>query len=325
MHIVTTALEGYGMYYFDPYNGPEWTPPTPADPVGKKISKMIKDPGYVIPTQPGTGGSVAAESVGSPCATAAAGLLASPTYGKYIPADKVTPTAPDMGNITCLLPGYFATDPLSGSLKSDVVILLKDATGHGLFYFGAGLSMQSSLIGGFVGNEAGVAVVIPKDKELNVNTNGSSRPTALMLNAGTRQTGGAEASPALDFNGNPIVTNTNPAIKMTLMVTRDTNCVVPGGLPTLCDDTKNDAIKIAGQSDIYLAGVQFMPSDQTSINSSAATGYIGQIWTWTIKYDGGVTLTQEGAGAEGPGHIRIDTACSPGEKLASGDPPEACR
>jgi hypothetical protein len=83
--------------------------------------------------------------------------------------------------------------------------------------------------------------------------------------------------------------------------------------PSCPNDGSNDAIKIAGNSDIYLAGVQFMPTDNVSINSSAATGYVGQIWGWTLKYSGGVAINQEGAGSNGPGTLRIDTACSPGE------------
>lgn len=310
LHLAT----GYSMYYYDPYNDPEWAPPNPPDPDGKKIGALIKDPGYVIPGAPSTDGSIANEDPGSPCETAAISLLASAAYGvaprSYIPA--LAPTTPDMDKITCLLPGNYDNDPLPGSLKSNVIILLRDADDHGLFYFADGLSIQSSLIGGYEADQPGVAIVVPQDQEMNVNTNGSSRPTAIMLNAGTKTTGGSEAGPALDFAGNPIVTNTSPAIKMTLMVTRDPSCIVPNGLPTLCTDTHNDAISIAGQSDMYLAGVQFMPSDNSDINSSAATGYIGQIWAWTLKYSGGVTLSQQGAASEGPGRIRIDTACSPG-------------
>ena len=109
------------------------------------------------------------------------------------------------------------------------------------------------------------------------------------------------------------MTNTTPAIKMSLMVTRDAGCPVATPYPTsTCDDTHNDTISVQGNSALYLAGVQFMPSDNAVIQSSAATGYVGQIWAWTLKYDGGVLLTQEGLAAEGPGRIRIDTACSPG-------------
>ena len=47
----------------------EWTPPSPADPVGKKLGSMILDPGYVIPAAPLTNiGSVATDVTGESCA-----------------------------------------------------------------------------------------------------------------------------------------------------------------------------------------------------------------------------------------------------------------
>jgi len=306
---------GYSMYYFDPIGGPDWS--SPADPVGKQLGSMIEDPGYSIPGQPATIGTVAPEGAGSACLTAATSLLATgSTYAPYIPnLGPATPAAPDMGKIRCLLPGYFATNPGSGSAGNDTFILLTDPANHGLFYFGAGLTIQTSLIGGFVAGAPGVAVVIPQNRELNMNTSGGgTAPSALALNAGSKflNSSGTEATAALNFAGSPIVTNGTPAIKMTLMVTRDPSCTVSDPYPTGCADTANDAIKIAGKSNMYLAGVQFMPTDNVSINSSAATGYIGQIWAWTLKYSGGVQINQQGSSTETAGVIRIDTACSPG-------------
>jgi hypothetical protein len=303
---------GYSMYYFDPYNGPEWTPPSPPDPPGTKLSAMIQDPNYPIPAVPAVAGSVAPDS--GACTTAATTMLTASgsTYAPYIP--QVSATTPDMGRITCLLPGYFSSNPGRG--LNDTLILLTDPAQHGLFYFGAGLTVQSSLIGGYEASTPGVAVVIPQTEELNMNTTGAG-VTALALNAGTkfRNAAGTEASPAHDFNGNPIVTSTTPAIKMSLIVTKDGNCTVTFPYPGSCSDTSNDAIKISGNSDIYLAGVQYMATDNSSINSSASTGYIGQIWAWTLKYSGGVAVNQEGSSAEATGVMRIDTACSPGEQL----------
>ena len=137
---------------------------------------------------------------------------------------------------------------------------------------------------------------------------------AIALNAGTKfgSGSGTEAGPALDFSNNPIVTNGTTPQKLTLMVTRDGACTPVTPYPSCPNDGANDTIKIAGNSVLYLAGVQFMPSDNVSINSSAATGYIGQIWAWTLKYSGGVVLNQEGAASDDAGIVRIDTACSPG-------------
>jgi hypothetical protein len=306
---------GYTMNYFDPYNGPEWTPPSPADPAGHKLGAMIDDPGYNIPTQPAVAGSIAPEGAGTPCLTAATNLLtaAGSRYAPYIPA--TTPTTPDMGSITCLLPGYFSMNPIQGALGNDTVILLTDPAQHGLFYFGRGLSIQASLIGGYEPSVPGVAVVVPQGEELNANTGGSgSAPTAIALNAGTKflNTSGTEAAAAHDFSGASIQTSGPTPIKLSLMVTRDTACTVTFPYPSACNDVSNDTIKISGNSAIYLAGVQFMPTDNVSINSSAATGYVGQIWAWTLKYSGGVTINQEGSSSEGAGVLRIDTSCSPG-------------
>jgi hypothetical protein len=311
---------GYSMFYYDPFGGPDWTPPTPPDPEGKKIGAMITDPGYVIPIAPATAGSIAPEGAGSACNTAAATLLASTSYGQFIP--RTAPTTPNMASITCLLPGNFTANPIKGSLGGDTTILLTDTLNHGLFYFGDGLTVQTTLIGGYTPDAPGVAVVIPQNKELNVNSNGSgSLPFALSLNAGSKlgNTAGHEATAALDFNGNPIVTTGTRPLKMSLMVTRDPNCTVSTPYPVGCDDSHNDAIKVTGKSVLYLAGVQFMPTDNSSINSSSSTGFVGQVWAWTLKYDGGVSVTQEGSNSTGPGNMRIQTPCSPGEPQTNCD------
>jgi hypothetical protein len=107
-------------------------------------------------------------------------------------------------------------------------------------------------------------------------------------------------------------------LKMTLIVLRDgypggNNCPVVLPYPGGCDDNHNGALDLAGGTALYLAGVQYAPSDNSSIaGSSDGQGYAGQIWAWTLKYAGTTTLNQEGANVEGPGNIRIDTACSPG-------------
>jgi hypothetical protein len=185
-----------------------------------------------------------------------------------------------MSQITCLLPGYFPTDPLTSSIQNDAVILLNDP-----------LVMVSTTSGrlhgpeqshrGYTPGSPGVALVFPQTQELNANTSGGGRPpTAIALNAGTKfgSGSGTEATAALDFSGNAIVTNGPAPQKLTLMVTRDPACTVVTPYPSCPNDGANDAIKIAGQSVLYIAGVQFMPTDNSSINSSAATGYIGQIW-----------------------------------------------
>ena len=304
---------GYKMFYFDPYHGPQWS--TPPDPPANKVGAMIADPGYVIPTSAGLpAGSVDTnEAAGSACLAAATSLATSASYSPYMPT--TGPGVPDMSRVTCMNNGLYTEDPgkppgISEFLNGDVTILYP-----GLYYFEDGLTAQGTMIGGYTADQPGVALVVPQTKELNVNVGGGgSLPTAISLNAGSKlnNPAGQEANAALDVSGNPIVTNTDPPIKLTLMVTLDTRCTVSTPYPLACGDGANDAIKIAGSSTLYLAGVQYMPSDNSSINSSAATGYIGQIWAWTLKYSGGVLLTQEGVVSDEAGIMRIDTACSPG-------------
>jgi hypothetical protein len=305
---------GYSMYFFDPYNGPEWTPPSPANPVGKRIGEMIADPGYVIPGPPaGAGGQDTLETAGSTCRVAADYLVATANYTTYVPKD--AGGLPEMSKIECWRPGDYTTTLSVGN--GDLAILYP-----GLYYLRGGLDSQGSVIGGFKPGEPGVALVFMHEAgtrtRFNTQTSGGGGAvtTAVALNAGSKfkDPAGVEATAALDGSGNPITTGGTPPIKMTVMVTRDPTCLVTDPYPTACVDTgsTNHVVNMTGSSDLYLAGVQFMPSDNATINSSGATGYVGQIWAWTIHYSGGTTLNQEGSSQEGPGKIRIDTACSPG-------------
>ena len=74
-------------------------------------------------------------------------------------------------------------------------------------------------------------------------------------------------------------------------------------------------MNIAGGGQLVLEGVQYMPTDNVEISGgSGATGKVGQIISWTLKYSGGVRINQQGPNTEGPGTLRIDAACSaPGE------------
>jgi hypothetical protein len=115
----------------------------------------------------------------------------------------------------------------------------------------------------------------------------------------------------LDYAGVAIQTNTVPQLIMTVMVEPDSSCVVSDTYPVACDDTHNNTINLAGGTDLYLAGVQYAPSDNVVMSgSSSGNGYVGQIVSWTIRYTGNSTLNQQGPGTEGNGILRIDAACS---------------
>jgi Flp pilus assembly protein TadG len=308
---------GYRMFYFDPYNGPKWAPPNPANPTGEKLGSLVDDPGYVIPTSSGgpTGAQDTDEAAGSACATAASELLADPGYEPYVPI--TAPATPDMDKIDCYLPGVYTTTLEVDN--GDLAILEP-----GLYWLGGGMDAQGSVIGGWSPGTEGVALVFRSDgwtsggsgEFKNRTTGGGTDPHAVSLNAGTRfgdLAGGVEATAAMDFAGNPVVTNGDPPIKMTVMVDRDVSCIVEDDPYPACASEGKTVFDASGGSALYLAGVQFMPTDNVQIRgSSGSVGYVGQIWAWTVQYSGDSVITQEGLVKDDTGIMRIDTACSPG-------------
>ena len=73
----------------------------------------------------------------------------------------------------------------------------------------------------------------------------------------------------------------------------------------------NDSIDLSGGSSLYLAGVQFAPSDNAELSGNTDTdGYVGQVWAWTLTYSGNSKIIQEGLQAEKPGILRLDAACT---------------
>jgi len=101
---------------------------------------------------------------------------------------------------------------------------------------------------------------------------------------------------------------------MTVMVPADPDCPVVYPFPASCSnaaENQNKAIDLSGGSGLYLAGVQYMPTDNVTIAGNATTGgYIGQVWAWTLVYTGGSIINQEGSQSQGPGTIRLDAACT---------------
>lgn len=287
---------GYGMYYFDS-GPPDWG----TNPVGTHIASLIADPNYPIPAAPTTAfpNSNAGKDTEANCQTiVTTKILTHTPYVAYVPGG----TTPDMTKINCYKPGTYSQKLTDGNGELTVLE-------PGLYYFTQGLDIQSSLIGGYEANQPGVALVFPQT-ELFKQRNGM-----VALNAGTRfeDTSGAEAAAAETVTGTPITTTTTPPLKMTVIVQRDTNCVVALPYNTACNDNHNETLDLAGSAALYLAGVQYAPSDNSKISGgSNGTGYVGQIIAWTLFYTGSTAINQEGYSVESPGIMRIDTACSPG-------------
>lgn len=297
---------GFRMDWYDPFNAPLWG----TDPTGNKIVNLVPDPAYPIPSR--TGAPVSGADTVANCTP-----IASAVYGnaQYVPSVPVTgtPAVPDMTKITCYKPGIYGSEL---QINNGTLAILEP----GLYFFDGGVDAQGSLIGGYQPNSPGVALVFREGigtQFKNRTSGGSSSLTQIVaLNAGTRylNSGGVEATAARDYSNNPIQTNTTPPKLMTVMVPADPDCPVVYPFPASCSnaaENQNKAIDLSGGSGLYLAGVQYMPTDNVTIAGNATTGgYIGQVWAWTLVYTGGSIINQEGSQSQGPGTIRLDAACT---------------
>jgi Putative Flp pilus-assembly TadE/G-like len=298
-----TLDSGYRMDYYDPFNGPLWG----TNPTGNHISNLIADPGYPVPLSLGApaGGTDIAG-----CAAVALAVQSNPQYALSVP---MTGGVPDMTKIKCFTKGIWTASP---SIPNGGLAIFEP----GLYFFNGGVDVQGSVIGGYAPNSEGVAFVFPETQNtmFKVRTNGGGVTLAqvVALNAGTRylNSGGVEATPAHDYAGGLVQTNTSPAKIMTVIVPPDLNCPVIYPVVATCsnlEENRNTAIDLSGNTSLYLAGVQYAPSDNVTISGSTATGgYVGQIWAWTLKYTGQSTINQEGDQTQGPGTLRLDGACT---------------
>jgi hypothetical protein len=249
------------------------------------------------------------------CLTIAQSIYANAGYAPSVPA---IAGVPDMTKISCYTPGVY---PIGGggdalAVPNGTLAILEP----GLYFFDGILDAQGSVIGGYTPNSPGVALVFRESEGTQFKNRTSGGGTTLeqivALNAGTKylNPGGSEATAALDYDGNPVQTNTTPPLLMTVIVPPDPRCPVSLPLAASCTNTvenQNKAIDLSGGSGLYLAGVQYAPSDNISIAGNSATGgYIGQVWGWTAVYTGGSIINQEGSTSAGPGTLRLDGACT---------------
>lgn len=298
---------GYKAYYFDPYFVPQWLPDPPTP---ERIYDLIPDPGYVIPAQTGSTPPGGLEPDAVACETMATDIHDNPNYAPFVPWDAVA-DLPLMSDIQCYTKGYYDAEL---RIDNGNLAILEP----GLYFFNRGVDAQGSLIGGYTPRSPGVALVFPEGRNLfkNRTSGGGTDPQAVALNAGSRflSSSGYEAWAASDFSGNPIQTNTDPPTLMTVMVQRDSACRPVWPYPASCSpvvENRNQAIDLAGGSNLYLAGVQFAPADNATLSGNTATGgYVGQVWAWTLTYTGNSLVTQEGSQAAHPGILRLDAACT---------------
>lgn len=327
--------DDYGMYYWDPTGsfGTDWgtvCEPQPPTPTVQPLPAPIEDPNYV----PWGVDMTSAPGLTNDSRTNALDDLACQTTAQAVPAvySMVTDTlATDPAKVVCYEPGVYQRSGGTWGIdlgEGEVAILTTNSSGVGAYYIPGGLRMaqHSHLIGGYTPGQPGVVLKFDESGPGNCSNcifQGTAADT-ISLNAGTRfpgtATSGSAASATFDWGGNKIETtgasSPSPPLVITLVVTKDPNCVVPTSgpfeEPPACLANKNKAMNIAGNGNLVLEGVQYMPTDNVEISgNSSGTGRVGQIISWTLKYSGGVQINQEGPGGEGPGILRIDAACSP--------------
>jgi hypothetical protein len=336
--------DGFGMYYADPASVPTWAAP----PTATKISTYVADPNYRYPAMSGVRGFAACASgltsdcaptytdAGTSACSAPDPLVActTPTLDPtgcgrevtYLQTSVYTFMATQpLANIYCYKPGIYAPSSAASPRQfavatGDVAILMP-----GAYYFmspNGGLTVGGRLIGGYRDGSEGVALMFDECGSGSPHcTFTGNNAVTIALNAGTKfppGSNGVSATAAHDWNDKAVQTrgpaSPTPAILMTLLVNKDTNCTVttyPQDEPNSCNDSNNKTLFVAGGGSLTVEGVQYAPTDNIVISGgSAGVGQTGQIWAWTLDYKGGTQINQQGAGSLGPGVLRLDAACT---------------
>lgn len=291
-----TIDEGYKAHHYDAV--PAWTQPPPA----KKLVNLITDPNHAYPTRVGAptfANLAAARMTDAQCNTLRAGV---PTLYKW--GGVAISALPDVTKIQCLKPGIYTFMPVAST--QDMILFAP-----GVYFFDAGLRVRSVAIGGYQAGSPGVALVFTESQSGRLDANNAE---VFALNAGERFAGGtgAEATAALAINGVPVETGGELNLVLTLMVQKDANCVPVTPYPAACNDNGNRALSMAGGGSLYLAGVQYAPTDHVTFSGgSAGQGNAGRIVAWTVTYAGGTRMIQQYPGErEGNGILRLDAACT---------------
>jgi putative Flp pilus-assembly TadE/G-like protein len=321
------AAKGFAIYHFDPYEA--WGGCVNPPP-GVQVTSPIADPGYSIPQRVtglpvyatkeramGTDSSDSATfdpNYASRCAAQQA--LVPATYRELKTNLQINNPAQVIAN--CVRPGIyqFLLDAKDNSSGPPVAWLLEP----GVYFFDYGVNVQSSLVGGYVANQPGVALVLLEAKNQS-GTPGqmttANNTSLLALNFGNAylNAGGSWATAANGPQG--LVSTPAPnGVLLTLMVEPDVvNCLpITPTESTACKGTENEraTLKLTGGGNIFLAGVQYAPTDNVNLKgNSGQESDVGAMWAWTIKFDASVFNIRT-ANPELVGVLRLDRGCSPG-------------
>jgi Flp pilus assembly protein TadG len=301
---------GFKLFHYDAYE--LWTPPPP----GVQMSTLINDPNYAIPQRvigvtpsyptPADGLDTAANCATQQALVPAAYKIRDGTSVNALPATKVL----------CYRPGIYEGGNNNALVNSDhdTAVLLEP----GVYWFDGGLSNSSTIIGGYQGGQPGVALVFQECNNQCQMTANSSDLLALNFGDSTPFGSGTRATAAVGPQGLVQTSGSEPTL-MTLMVVWDSGCVVQQPYPPACNDgvsggsNQNLTLKLPGGGALFVAGVQYAPSDNVKVAGNATgTGTVGAIISWTLEYDSGF-LNQESAASNDIGVLRLDRACSPSE------------
>lgn len=315
--------DGFDIHHFGA--GPYWLAP-PGDclnpPPGFQITSLVQDPVYPIPVRGGGTPVYTARDLSdakADTATCAIEQAKIPATYRDLKTGLQVNQATSVEAI-CYKPGVYQekltiADPASGKPKAAVLL-------PGVYFFDAGVEVTSTLIGGYVANQPGVALVFLEAK----NSSGvpgqfvtKTSKSLVALNFGTAYcpaggcTGGAWAEPAQDpVSGNPVQTPPpNPSL-LTVMVVPDSTCQVVSPPPTACRTNENQTLKLTGGGNVFLAGVQYAPSDNAVLTgSSGQKSDVGAFWAWTLQFNGGTNFNLSSNKPQSAGVLRLDPACSP--------------
>ena len=297
-----TLSPGFRVFHYDAYE--LWTPPPP----GVQVSTLIQDPNYPIPTRvtgttPTYADYLAAKDSDANCAVQQALV---PAEYKSPPVTGTSIKDLPISEVFCYKPGIYQFTLRDNEVPATKATLLEP----GVYFLDEGLDIAEVVVGGYEGGEDGVALIFKECNNQCQLTANSAQLLALNMGAAYPTGTGARATAAQGPQG-LVQTSTSAPAPMTIMVTKDVNCRVVQPYPTACADSQNNTIKLPGGGALFVAGVQYAPSDNVKTAGNAnGTGIVGQIIAWTLEYDAG-HLNQESAVGNDPGVLRLDRACSP--------------
>jgi hypothetical protein len=327
------TLKGFAIYHYDPYEG--WVTGSGKclnPPPGVQVTSPVADPGYSIPQRsPATPPIPTYNNASQAMGTDPAGPNPDPNYTTRCAAQQASVPAlyhelktglqinnPAFVIANCVRPGIynFMLDAKDNNSGPPVAWLLEP----GVYFFDYGVNVQSTLIGGYVADQPGVALVLLEAKNQSgkpgqMTTSGSTSLLSLNFGDAYLNPGGHWATAANGPQG--LVSTPSPGgVLLTLMVEPDrVNCLpITAVESTACKNTENDRItlKLTGGGNIFLAGVQYAPTDNVQLKgNSGQASDVGAMWGWTITFNSSVFNIRT-ANPQLLGVLRLDRACSPG-------------